>query len=152
VITLTDLPERLLSRIVFDGPIPSDPLRPIDTPCWFWTGWHNSAGYGYVHWEGRDQPVHRVLFVLLTGHDLTGMDRDHVCRVVACIRPDHGECVPHAENMSRMGSHQKACRRAGHDYSDPRNVAVRPNGRRYCKECARQDMRARHARKRKASA
>jgi hypothetical protein len=139
------LPDRIACRINFDGPIPPDPYRPITTPCWLWRGWLNSAGYGYTRWQGRDQPAHRVIHALVTGEDLTDLDRDHVCRVVACVRPDHGEAVPHAENMTRAGQHQAACRKAGHDWSDPNNVRRRPNGRRYCAECDRQEQRARYA-------
>jgi hypothetical protein len=149
--TVTDLPERIRERIEVNGPIPPAPLRPIDTPCWLWLGWHNDAGYGYVHWDGRDQPAHRVIHTLLTGESLDGADRDHVCRVVGCVRPDHGERVTHAENQRRLGMAQTACRRAGHDWSDPRNVCVRPNGRRYCAECARIDRRARYAAQKEAA-
>ncbi len=149
---LPELPRRVFERINFDGPVPPDPLRPIDTPCWLWAGWHNDMGYPYIRYGGRDQPAHRVIHALLTGEDLTGLDRDHVCRVVACVRPDHGEAVSHAENMRRLAQHQKTCRRAGHDWTNPRNVITRPNGNRYCGECNRQDLRARYARRKAASA
>jgi hypothetical protein len=131
------LPSRIAGRINFDGPLPPDPLRPISTPCWTWGGWCNDAGYGYSRWEGRDQPVHRIVHTALTGEDLTDRERDHVCRVPACVRPDHGEAVDHPENMARLREHQKACRKAGHDWSDPRNVRTRPDGSRYCAECDR---------------
>jgi hypothetical protein len=135
------LPIRIGSRINFNGPIPPDPFQPIDTPCWLWTGWCNDAGYGYTRWEGRDQPVHRVIHSIVTGEDLAAVDRDHVCRVPLCVRPSHGEPVEHAENMRRLSLHQKACRKAGHDWSDPKNVHVRPDGSRYCAECSRVDRR-----------
>jgi hypothetical protein len=144
------LPKRIVERINFAGPVPPAPLRPIGTPCWLWTGWHNDMGYGYVYWEGRDQPAHRIVHALVTGEDLTSLDRDHVCRVVSCVRPDHGEAVPHGENMTRLAQAQKKCRRAGHDWTDPNNVLVRKNGRRWCAECNRQDCRKRYA-KRKAA-
>lgn len=141
------LPLRVLDQIDFDGPIPPAPLRPIATPCWLWKGWHNDQGYAYVRWDGRDQPAHRVLFEVLTGQSLDELDRDHVCRVVACIRPDHGEAVTHAENMRRIREHQTSCRREGHDWTDPRNVRIRPNGSRYCAECDRQAQVLRYARR-----
>ena len=149
-LTVTDLlPNRIAARINLNGPVPPSPLRPMSTPCWIWTGWLNSAGYGYIRWDGRDQPAHRVVHSLLTGEDLTGFDRDHLCRVVACVRPDHGERVSHAENQRRIAEHQVACRRAGHDWSVPTNVRTRPNGRRWCAECDRIDQRARYAARRR---
>lgn len=144
-LTITDLPLRIRSRINTAGPMPPDPFVPISTPCWIWTGWLNDRGYGYIRWQGRDQPAHRVIHQLLTGEDLGGYDRDHLCRVVVCVRPDHGERVAHAENQRRLSRHQTACRRAGHDWTDQRNVRIRPNGRRYCAECDRTDQRARYA-------
>ncbi len=126
---------------------PPDPFQPIDTPCWLWSGWHNDAGYAYVRWEGRDQPAHRVIHELVTGESLDGFDRDHLCRFVACVRPDHGERVTHEENQRRLSEHQTSCRRAGHDWTDPRNVRTRRDGRRWCAECDRIDQRERRARR-----
>lgn len=139
------IPERLQVRIILTGGLPPAPLVPVDGECWLWDGWHNDVGYPYVRWDGRDQPVHRVLFALVTGEDLTGLDLDHLCRVVACIRPSHHEAVSHAENMLRLRRAQTRCRRAGHDWTDPRNVRVRKNGSRFCAECDRQDQRQRYA-------
>ncbi|MFG1872206.1 HNH endonuclease [Micromonospora arborensis] len=145
------LPARIASRINFAGPIPPDPFRPITTPCWLWTGWSNDSGYGYTRWQGRDQPAHRVVHTLVTGQALPGLDRDHVCRVLACVRPDHGEAVPHAENMARVSQHQKACRKVGHDWANPRNVYTRGDGTRFCSACNRDAKRRRRA-ERKATA
>ncbi len=144
-LTFTDVPPRLRDRVLLSGGIPPSPLVPVEGECWLYDGWHNDAGYPYIHWDGRDQPVHRVLYVLLTGDDITGLDLDHLCRVVACIRPSHHEAVTHTENIRRLGLAQTSCRRAGHDWADPRNVRVRRNGRRWCAECDRQDQRARYA-------
>lgn len=114
-----------------------------------WTGWHNDDGYGYVRWDGRDQPVHRVVWVLLVAPIPAGYEVDHLCRVRDCVL--HLELVTHAENQRRLSRAQTACRRANHDWTDPRNVRVRPNGRRYCAECDRINLRARYA-ARKAAA
>lgn len=147
-LTITDLPERISTRLNLSGGLPLAPLVPIDGECWLYDGWHNDAGYPYFHWDGRDQPAHRVLYVLLTDQDIDGLDLDHLCRVVACVRPSHHEPVTHAENQRRISLAQTRCRRAGHDWLDPRNVRTRPNGRRYCAECDRQTQRARyHARR-----
>lgn len=144
-LTLTDLDARYRDKINIDGGFPVEPLRPVEGRCWLFDSWHNSAGYPYISVEGRDRPAHRVIFSMMTGTDLDGLDFDHVCRNVACVRPDHHDAVSHAENMTRLSHAQKKCRRAGHDWSDPRNVRTRPNGRRYCAECDRINLRARYA-------
>lgn len=134
-LSLVDFPDRIRSKIITNGPTPSSPLRPVNGSCWLFDSWHNSAGYPYISVDGRDQPAHRVVFILATGQDIDGLDLDHVCRNVACVRPDHHEAVTHAENIRRMGQAQTKCRKAGHDWTDPRNVYTRPNGRRYCVQC-----------------
>jgi hypothetical protein len=116
--------------------------------CLRWTGWKNDDGYGYVHHDGRDQPVHRVVYMLAVGPIPDGHEIDHSCRRRDCVRPDHLEAVTHAENQRRIAERQTACRRAGHDWSDPRNVRTRRNGRRYCAECDRIDQRARYSNRR----
>lgn len=118
--------------------------------CLIWTGWKNDDGYGYVRFEGRDQPVHRVAYLLAVGPIPAGHEVDHLCQRRDCLRIEHLEVVTHAENQQRIAARQMTCRRAGHDWTDPRNVRVRPNGRRYCAECDRQDQRARHHRRRAA--
>ena len=151
MLTLTDLPRALVQRINVHGGVPAKPLRPVEGECWTFASWHNSAGYPYMHRDGRDQPAHRIVYRAATGADLTGLDLDHVCRNVACVNPNHEEPVTHAENQRRLGEAQTACRRAGHDWTDPRNVRTRPNGRRYCAECDRISLRERYARRRAAA-
>jgi hypothetical protein len=116
-----------------------------DGDCLVWTGWKNDDGYGYVHHQERDQPVHRVLYTLAVGPIPDGHEIDHTCNVRACIAAGHLEPVTHAENQRRLAERQTACRRSGHDWADPRNVRTRPNGRRYCAECDRERQRARGA-------
>ena len=133
MLTVADLPERIRSRIAIVE----------HGGCWVWQGWKNDDGYGYVHWEGRDQPVHRVVFKLLVGP--IAEELDHRCRNRACCNPADCEQVTHAENQRRLSAAQTSCRRSGHDWTNPANVRVRRNGRRYCGECARQDSRARYS-------
>ena len=151
MITLTDLPPRIAERINVHGGVPVAPLRTVPGECWTFKSWHNSAGYPYVHKDERDQPAHRVVYAAATGTDLAGLDLDHVCRNVACVNPNHEEPVTHAENQRRLSQAQTSCRRAGHDWTDPRNVRTRRNGRRYCAECDRITLRARYARKKAAA-
>ncbi|MDI1290656.1 MAG: HNH endonuclease [bacterium] len=140
MLTITDLPTRIASKIE------------VGEEHWLWTGWSNNAGYPYAHFEGRDQPAYRVVYLLLVGPIPDGYELDHTCVTPMCVWPAHLEPVTHAENQLRIRARFTACRRAGHDWSVPRNVAVRPNGSRYCAECARIDMRARYAAKKSLAA
>lgn len=72
----------------------------------------------------------------LRNHDFTaentyiGRNGGRNCR--ACTRERAARrYVPHPS------SPQIACRKAGHDWTNPYNVYTRPNGRRYCAECTR---------------
>lgn len=136
-LTVTDLPERLAFRIVI-----------AQNGCWEWLGWHNDKGYGYVRWEGRDQPVHRVIMSIVRGEPIPRvLDVDHICRNVGCCRPhpSHLEVVTHQVNIKRGVAGQKTSCNYGHDWTDPKNVRIRRNGRRYCAECDRQSCRKRYA-------
>lgn len=139
-LTLTDLclPERIRARIDTDGPIPKEPHTPVNGQCWLFQGYHIALGYPYTSLNGKDSPAHRVIFHLATGQDVAGFDVDHRCRNVGCVNPNHMEAVTHAENQARIAKAQNKCRKSGHDWTDPNNVRVRPNGRRYCKQCYRQ--------------
>lgn len=150
-LTMTDIPGRLAEKIDVHGGYPKDPHTAVDGECWTFDSWHNSAGYPYMSWEGKDQPAHRLVFMFTTGQDLAELDLDHLCRNVACVNPGHHEAVTHAENMLRIRKHQVACRKFGHDWTNPYNVRTRPNGARYCAECDRMAQRSKFQRKRMAS-
>ena len=120
------LPEKLLAKRI---------VR--DDGCWDWLGWHNSLGYGYVRWEGRDRPVHRVVMELLSRVEPTE-DVDHLCWYVGCWNPEHLEGVPHAVNIRRGRAARKMACNYGHDWTNPRNVYVRNDGRRWCAACSRE--------------
>lgn len=133
LVNLEDLPERFRGRTVV-----------AESGCWEWQGWLNDKGYGYIHDGGRDQPVYRVLWRLVVGPIPDGYELDHTCVNPACLNPAHLEPVTHAENQRRIAERQTSCRKAGHDWTDPRNVRVRPNGLRHCAECDRQEQNRRY--------
>lgn len=133
MLTMTDLPVRIAEKIeIRDG-------------HWYWTGWANPEGYPYVRHDGRDQPAYRVVYELLVAPIPSGLELDHLCVTPMCVWPVHMEPVSHAENQRRIAKRFIACRRVGHDWTDPRNVRTRPNGRRYCAECDRISLRERYA-------
>lgn len=70
-------------------------------PCWPWQGALNGAGYGYVRIGYEHVEAHRAMYEHVVGPIPAGLEIDHLCRVVACVRPDHLEPVTRAENQRR---------------------------------------------------
>lgn len=95
--------------------------------CWLWTGRPNAGGYGRVRQGARGTPIlyaHRVLYEALVGPVPAGLELDHLCRMPACVRPDHLEPVTHRENIVRGESPvakqaRKTHCKNGHELSAP---------------------------------
>lgn len=76
--------------------------RGYETPCWISPAHGHSAGYGReVLPDGRRMYAHRRMYEETYGPIPAGLVPDHLCRVTACIRPDHLELVTSAENVRR---------------------------------------------------
>lgn len=105
--------------------------------CWLWTGAMKN-GYGSARVAGRTQVAHRLTWELAQGPIPEGMHIDHLCRVRACVNPDHLEPVTVAENNRRMVRDVYAnathCKR-GHLWTE--NASIHPRGYRYCLACHR---------------
>lgn len=72
------------------------------TPCWIWGKNLNDRGYGlFVGASATGRVAHRVIFERERGPVPAGLELDHLCRVRACVNPDHLEPVTHQENMRR---------------------------------------------------
>jgi hypothetical protein len=120
--------------------------------CWLWTGAKNEAGYGRVTIRSQGLYAHRVAFEWMVGPIPAGFTLDHLCRVHACVNPEHLEPVSQSENVLRGLSPEIARARqlskthcpSGHPY-DELNTYIRPSGGRECRTCAK------HARKRSAA-
>lgn len=112
--------------------IPED--RGYDTPCWIWQG-ALSRGYGYHNHE----PAYRTNYVERFGPVPEGLELDHLCRVTACVNPDHLEPVTHRENILRSSApmakqaKQTHCIH-GHPLSGD-NLYTTKQGKRHCKTC-----------------
>ncbi len=92
---LPTIAERLWSKALADG-----------TGCWIWQG-SKSGGYGALRVGGRGVHggrmlrAHRIAYELVKGPIPKGLTIDHLCRVRACINPDHMEPVTMTENTLR---------------------------------------------------
>lgn len=112
--------------------------------CWLWTAGKSDRGYGQF-WDGeRKVRVHRFAYELLVGPIPTGMELDHLCRVLHCVNPKHLEPVVHCENVLRgNGTAAENARKThcknGHEFT-PENTYLgleRGRERRRCRTCDR---------------
>ena len=98
----------LTARGPIDGRVKRDPLERLlenvdkSGDCWLWTGQLNNKGYGLFSYRNQKRAAHVVLWEHLVGLVPAGLELDHLCRITACVNPDHLEPVTHAENMRRM--------------------------------------------------
>lgn len=83
------LPGNIIGRIV----VPQ-------TDCWIWNG-ATDRGYGRVFIDGTAKRVHKVVWEALNGPVPAGLQLDHLCRVRACVNPDHLEVVTNKVNVRR---------------------------------------------------
>jgi hypothetical protein len=117
--------------------------------CWIWTASTNGkGGYGQIGLGGRgagNALAHRVAWLLTYGQ-WPSAQIDHTCRNHRCVNPAHLEDVPPVVNTRRGEAgrpwREQRCAR-GHDWTDPRNVYTRSNGRHACRACAREHDRER---------
>lgn len=112
--------------------------------CWLWTGW-KAFGYGSFRHAERGYFAHRLAYELVVGPIPEGLELDHLCRVRACVNPDHLEPVSHRENVRRVPKNQVTHCPKGHEHT-PQNTTV--PGRKKCRECNRERMRSLRARRR----
>ena len=72
--------------------------------CWLWQGniLHTRGGYGSI-WDPRCKKKIRAHHFLV-GRPPKGMEWDHLCKTVHCVRPDHLELVTIHENRLRQWS------------------------------------------------
>lgn len=116
-----------------------------DGDCHRWTGSHNSRGYGNFWYGDRVRSAH-IVALLLAGIEIPeGMTVDHVwargCRHRDCVRVEHLEAVPFAENVLRgnnpaaINARKTECIR-GHVYTSESTYVDR-NGNRVCRTCVK---------------
>ncbi len=120
--------------------------------CWVWQG---QLGHGYgVFWcGGKNVRAHRFAHEAFVGEIPQGLTIDHLCKNRACVRPEHLEAVTGEENTTRAidfaGNVNRAkthCIRE-HEFS-PENTYVDKLGKRNCRACAREKVKAYYRRNR----
>jgi hypothetical protein len=121
--------------------------------CWLWQGSRlaQRGGYGLFgikrQGQGRTLRAHRVAYEISVGPIPDGLDLDHLCRIPACVRPDHLEPVTRRVNTLRgkgptaRNAVKTRCAN-GHEFT-PENTYVTRDGRhRACRTCGRERKRA----------
>lgn len=70
--------------------------------CWIWQrAMLGNTGYGQISVHDKPVGAHRVFYEKFKGAIPAGLDIDHLCRVRACVNPEHLEPVTRAENLRR---------------------------------------------------
>lgn len=75
--------------------------RGHDTPCWIWKRSMHPSGYGQGTRNNRPGLAHRIIYERLRKPIPKGFVLDHLCKVKACVNPDHLEVVSQAKNVQR---------------------------------------------------
>lgn len=110
--------------------------------CWWFTGYRDSRGYGYLYLTGASSnSAHRISYEEAKGPIPHGLHIDHLCRHPSCVNPAHLEAVSLKENVLRgIGITARNARKThcpkGHEYS-PENTYRDKTGKRSCKACGR---------------
>lgn len=77
--------------------------RGYKSACWVWLLSIRPDGYGQYRLDGRPRLAHRIAYERANGVIPDGLELDHLCRVRACVNPDHLEPVTNRENTRRGG-------------------------------------------------
>ena len=69
--------------------------------CWLWKGTIMLNGYGQFKTRNQRHLAHRFAYNAVRGAIPDGLQLDHLCRVRACVNPDHLEPVTGTVNILR---------------------------------------------------
>ena len=105
--------------------------------CWLWTGAKNANGYGsFGYTTKKTKLAHRYSYEILRG-PIEAQTLDHLCRVRACVNPDHLEPCSLNENIDRSpvhNRHKQHCKN-GHPLSGPNLLIEGGTTARRCRIC-----------------
>lgn len=131
-VCMNNLPERFKEKIL---PI-------TESGCWLWMSALAGSDYPYVTLMNpkRLRRAHRVVYEMLKERIPEGLQLDHLCRVRACVNPDHLEPVTGQENRRRAHVLVTHCKH-GHEFTGD-NVRIwkrtdRAGIKRQCTVCER---------------
>src|SRR5262249_27421900 len=116
------------------------------SPCWEWIGCKGKGGYGQFKVDARrgakKSSPHRFAYEYFVAPIPDSYEADHLCQVRHCCNPLHLEAVTVQVNRERRNYDH--CKH-GHELSGD-NVYTLPNGRRTCRTCHRERVKAFYAR------
>lgn len=121
--------------------------------CWIWKRSKSKRGYGWSYIGSRlggtrrTVQAHRLSYMAFKGDIPVDLVIDHLCRVHACVNPEHLEAVTQLENVRRgelasLHRDRTHCPR-GHEYSDSntRRYTYGRHTQRKCITCALENAR-----------
>ncbi len=116
--------------------------------CWLWKKGKN-RGYGQFYFKGKNIRAHRWAYEFCIGKIPGELTLDHLCRIHACVRPDHLEPVTPKENTQRGNSgkieRDKTHCLKGHPFNKSNTYHYKEE--RHCRTCGRIRSRKMRARK-----
>lgn len=124
-----------------------------DNGCWIWKLRLDKDGYGQISVKNRKRGAHRVSYETFVGEVPEGLVIDHLCRVRACVNPEHLEAVTDEVNRERgewfiaVNAAKTHCKN-GHELSGD-NLIIKINARnesgfqRQCRACRNKESRER---------
>lgn len=122
--------------------------------CWLWTGLLSDKGYSQFYAGGRNTSGYRWAYLNLKGPISAGLELDHLCRVHACVNPDHLEPVTGQENVIRgwkARGRPTHCK-YGHPFNTTNTYVVPTSGRHQCRICRKERNRQSDLRRRPVNA
>jgi hypothetical protein len=79
-----------------------------ESNCLEWTKCLNTDGYPRTSWRGSSNgKVHRIVYELYNGVDISGYVVRHKCDNPKCVNPEHLEIGSHTDNMKDRDSRDR---------------------------------------------